>query len=229
MLKELLLQLFGAKGAQALSPLLKNEALAAFIAPRAITSWLRKASYGQLQLKPFEALMKTGYGYNGSITLKEVPYVFDKATEEQVAAMVSVSLDQKIEPTIKDLDLAKLSKTLDLLLKAQPKYEPKESISNAAPKLAPIQAMDKQPPVVARVKRRGFVKTMLVTDKESKQLCKMCGKSQFEKGEFKGCTCLRSLAKSVKCSLKNCNYLLTFGSDCGIDELMTVAEAIGRI
>ena len=74
-----------------------------------------------------------------------------------------------------------------------------------------------------------MAKTLLVSNKESKTLCKMCGKPQFEKGEFKGCTCLKAMAKSVTCSEKNNTYLLTFDSDCGIDEMLTVAEAIGRI
>jgi hypothetical protein len=228
-MENLLKHLVGDKGLEALRPLLKNETLAAFITPRLVTGWLRKSTYGELKLQPFQALVKTGYGYDGNIQLKEVNYIFEKATEEQVAAMVSVTLEQKVEPTIKDLDLAKLSKTLDLLIKVEPRYEPKEVISTAAPKLEPVEATDKQPPVVNRVQRRRFSKTMLVTDKESKSLCKLCGKSQFDKGEFKGCTCLKSLAKSVKCEVKGCNYLLTFNNDCGLDELMTVAEAIGRI
>jgi hypothetical protein len=228
-MESILLQLLGERGLNPLKSLLEDADLAAFITPRVVTGWLRKSEYGELQLKPFASLYKTGYGYNGSIVLKDVNYDFEKVTEEQVAAMISVSLDQKIQSTIKDLDLAKLSKTLDLLIKKEIRYEPKEDISTAAPKIEPVEAMGKQPPLINRVKRQRFSKTMLVTDKESKVLCKLCNKPQFTKGEFKGCTCLKSLAKSVKCESKGCNYLLTFGSDCGVDELMTVAEAIGRV
>lgn len=228
-MEDILLQLLGERGLNPLKSLLKDADLAAFITPRVITGWLRKSDCGDLQLKPFTSLSKSGYGYTGSIVLKDVNYDFEKVTEEQVAAMISVSLNQQIQPTIKDLDLAKLSKTLDLLIKKDNRYESKEDIGMAAPKIEPVEAINKLPPVVNRVKRQRFSKTMLVSEKESKTPCKLCGKAQFVKGEFKGCTCLKSLAKSVKCELKGCNYMLTFGCDCGVDELMTVAEAIGRI
>ena len=228
-MKTLLLKLLGKHGLDALEPLLKNEDLAAFVTPRAIIGFLQQASYGVLELPRFSTLEKTGYGYTGSITIQDTSYDFDKVTEEHVAAMVSVRLDQKVSSDIKALDLAKLSKTIDLLLKNQPRYEPKESVAPAAPKQEPLEAEPQQAPNITRVRRRSMAKTLLVSNKESKTLCKMCGKPQFEKGEFKGCTCLKAMAKSVTCSEKNNTYLLTFDSDCGIDEMLTVAEAIGRI
>jgi hypothetical protein len=228
-MEELLSKLLGKHGLAALEPLLKNEDLASFIIPRTVIAYLQQSQYGAVGLPRFESLEKTGYGYNGKITIQETSYDFDKVTEEQIAAMVSISLDQKISSDTKALDLAKLSKTIDLLLKNQPKYEPKESISPDAPKQEPLEAEPQQKPNVTRVRRRSMAKTLLISNKESKTLCKMCKKPQFEKGEFKGCTCLRALAKSVSCSDKNNGYLLTFDSDCGVDEMLTIAEAIGRI
>ena len=84
-------------------------------------------------------------------------------------------------------------------------------------------------PQVTRVRKTGFKKTLLVSEKESKTKCKVCGKPQFDKGNFEGCSCLNALAKSVSCLAKNSNYLLTFDSSADIDEILTVAEAIGRI
>jgi hypothetical protein len=228
-IEDILLQLVGNKGLNALKPLLKNEGLAAFVGPRTVIGFLKNSSYGILQLKPFEFLIKKNTGYCGRLLIKNEQYNFNEASEEQVAAMISVVLDHKIEPKIKGLDLAKLSKTLDLLLKTEPKYEPKEDKSSSAKQIEPIEPVASQPAERVKIRRRGLIKTMLVTDKESKRLCKMCGKPQFDKKEFKGCTCLTALAKSIRSEVKGCNYLLTFGNDCGIDELMTVAEAIGRV
>jgi hypothetical protein len=225
----ILLQLLGKHGLAALDPLLKNEDLAAFVTPRAVIGWLQKAPYGDLALPRFDSLNKSGYGYCGKVSIQDESYEFDKVTEEQVAAMVSVSLEQKVSADIKALDLAKLSKTIDLLLKTQQRYEPKEPEAPAAPKQEPLQPEPQEKAPIARVRRRGLNKTLLVSNKESKTLCKMCNKPQFEKGEFKGCTCLKGLAKSIDCVEKNSNYLLIFDSDCGVDEMLTIAEAIGRI
>jgi len=226
---ELLLKLLGQTGLNALKPLLKNESLAAFIVPRVLLSWLQGAQKGNIELSLFDSLNKSEAGYSGEIKIQDTNYSFDMVNGVEVAAMVSLALDQKVDVGIKALDLAKLSKTLDLLVKSsQPLKEPGEGKSPVAPKIAPQEPQDapKAPNTVARIRSRAMAKTMLVSNKESKTLCKMCGKPQFNKSNFTGCDCLKAMAKSIKCIAKTEGYLLKFEDP---DELLTMAEAIGRI
>ena len=228
-MENLLKQLLGEQGLLALRPLLKNDSLAGFILPRTVIGYLRLNGIGSLKLGLFNSLSKSELGYSGDIKLEGQDYKFDNVAETEVAALVSVVLNKQPLLDIKALDLAKLSKTLDLLLKSNDniRYEAKEGKSPTAPKRGPTAPIAQVPTVstLSRIRRRALAKTLLVSKNESKVLCKMCGKSQFEKKEFVGCTCLKGLSKSISCTIKPEGFLLKFDN---ANELLTIAEAIGR-
>jgi hypothetical protein len=221
----LLNTLLGTAGLQALETLLKSEDLASFIIPKAVVSWLQKAEYGSLSLDGFDSLKKTGYGYSGTTKVGNLDYVFDKVTEQQVAAIVSVRLEKTMSPLVKEIDLARLSKTIDLLVKAQKpaKIEPVEAkVAVDGPK-KPQEPMPPVAPNETVYSNKNVVqKSFMVSEKDSKTKCKLCGKGQFKDNKFSGCVCVRSLAKSVDTKLVGSKYKLTFGNDLGEDEILTI-------
>jgi hypothetical protein len=222
---QLLTNILGTKGVESLSSLLDNEALASFIIPKAVVSFLHKSDYGDLSLQHFDSLKKTGYGYSGSIKIREIDYSFEYVTPEQVAAIVSVKLEKTLSPVIKELDLAKLSKTIDLLVKAElkePKIVPPEDKELVAKPMAPTKPTLPIPPNTTVQKAPPVKKSLVIPEKESKKKCRICGKEQFKDKKFEGCVCVRSLAKSIETKVISKGYKLTFDNSLGDDELLTV-------
>jgi hypothetical protein len=116
--------ILGSQGAQVMASLEKaSDDLASYITPRVIVSWLRQSDYGNItppEGGPFTALNKSGYGYTGSCNIHEQDYSFEYVTEEHIAAIVTTACDCPLKKSeAKNLDLAKLAKTIDLLVKAQ--------------------------------------------------------------------------------------------------------------
>jgi hypothetical protein len=232
MITRQLQKLIGVIGVEALSPLLKSEDLANFIVPRVVIGWLQKSPLGVLELEPFQILTKSVKGYSGSIMMQGVDHHFEDASETLIAAMISVVSGQKaLTSSVKSLDLAKLSKTLDSLLKTSaPKIEAKEDVNTPAPQQPPVGPISPQRAIssVAHIRSRALAKTLWVPEKATRKCCKLCGKAQFEKGELVGCNCLKALVKSVACAPKlNNSYCLTFQKACSIDEVLTLAQAMG--
>ena len=222
---KILLNILGSKGVAALSSLLENEDLASFIIPKAVVSFLHKSDYGELLLEDFSALKKTGYGYSGAIKIGEIDYSFEHVTPEQVAAIVSVKLEKTLSPMIKELDLAKLSKTIDLLVKSQakvPKIEPPEDKELVAKPMAPTKPVLPIPPNTTVQKAPPVKKSLVIPEKESKNKCRICGKEQFKDKKFEGCVCVRTLAKSIETKVIGKGYKLTFDSSLGDDEVLTI-------
>jgi hypothetical protein len=224
-LDSLLAKVLGEKGLEALKPLLKTEALSSFIIPKSIISFLKTASTGKVILPGFDSLLKTSSGYSGCTTINEVVYEFSKATDVEIAAIISVATGQEPKSDIKNLDLAKLSKTIELLVKSQQKVEQKEPIASVAKPLAPIKPLPQEGPVSSNVKR-SIAKTMMVPEKGTEKVCKSCKKAMFTKKEFTGCTCLKALAKSVTSQTVAAGVLLSFGRDLDADAIDTIAELI---
>jgi len=71
--------------------------------------------------------------------------------------------------------------------------------------------------------------TITITKNEADRGCSMCGKTQFVENEFKGCVCLRALAKSSVVNMDEHGYIVKLGEDWGKDEIFTLFECIGRI
>jgi hypothetical protein len=161
---------------------------------------------------PLSKLAKTGYGFSGTATCGDFAYIFKHACEEQVAAIVLTSLGFSIESSkTKDLDLAKLAKTIDALVKNQKdqriqhnKIEETEPIEHMSP--APKQAETKKRTVRIPGLKRSALK---LSEEESHKDCQTCGEKMFKNDRFEGCVCYKSLAKSITTKKTNGGYLLT--------------------
>jgi hypothetical protein len=228
---KLLTDILGNQKIKVLEPLLKNESLASYIFTKILVNYLKLNDNGKVNLTLFNNLNKSMEGYSGDINLKDLLYSFNNLNEIQIAALVSVALDKSIDCNLKALDLAKLAKSIDLLLKSDKQNKPETKQNVARP--TPPKKEEILPPIpsntasnsVANIKQRALRKTLLVSNKESKTLCKICGKAQFNKTEFTGCDCLKGLAKSIECNSNAHGFLLKFDNP---DLLLTIAESVGK-
>lgn len=221
---QVLTAIIGEKGLAALDPLLKEESLASFILPKAIIAYLRGSAEGDLKIPGIEGLRKTESLYFGSVVLDGVDHYFSKATEVDVAAIVSILADNPIESDLKNLDLARLSKTIEMLVKTQQKVVSKEPEADVAKQIEPIKAIPKAGPVNSRV-RREVIKSALIPNKDISKVCKMCKKEMFTNKQFTGCTCLKSLAKSVTSEVNSLGVTLIFNKNLDEDAVYTILEA----
>ena len=220
-MEEFLKNLLGDSGYGALLPLLKNEEISAFVIPKVIVSYLSRCELGRIELPFFDSLIKSDSGYSGFIKIKDVDHSFEKNIEEQIAAIVSVLLNKTLSSSLKGLDLAKLSKTIDLLIKSQSdkfKIEPPEGKLQQVPPKAPIAPVATVP---AQTNKTSIKKTMMVSEKEAKSNCKICKHPRFKDGKFVGCICVKPLAKSVETVLVGSKYKLSFSS-LDDDEALTI-------
>lgn len=80
-----------------------------------------------------------------------------------------------------------------------------------------------QPPKVSKSM------TVNISKNEAERGCSMCGKTQFVENKFKGCICLRALAKSSVVNIDEYGYIVKLGDDWDRDAILTLFECIGRI
>ena len=69
-------------------------------------------------------------------------------------------------------------------------------------------------------------RTIAVNKNQSEHKCEICGRANFVQGQFKGCTCLSGLSKSVKATSFRDGYILEFGPDLDADSIMTIVDAL---
>jgi hypothetical protein len=249
MLPSFFKEILGEQGASVMMQLAKtSKELGAYLTPRIIVSWLRQSEYGAMPIPagcPLTSLTKNGYGYSGTSNILGQDYSFKNSSEEHIAAVIAVASNQKIEPVeVKDVDLARLAKTIDLLCKIALKapndqHERTQTASNIQPE-EPIQPVLKQPaqnqtktPVKSRIPKIkkplvNIQKPLKVTKSESESLCLVCGGKMFQKGIFVGCTCFKPMAKSVKTSVSGGGYLLTFDDEWDMDAHLALIGALKR-
>ena len=219
MLEELFKSLLGDSGAKALTALLETP-LKHFVTPRVIVSWLRHAPEGALEIPqgcPLVALNKSINTYNGQAVVDGVHYEFQGFNEAQVAATIVTSLGVETGALkVKDINLAKLSKTIDLLVKshlvtptpaveAQPAVEPQEVVGPTPTQSSSgVKAVRKIPSLKNKLK---------LTKAESLRKCGVCKGVLFKSDKFVGCTCYGAMSKSVTTNLLNDGFVLEFGPE----------------
>jgi hypothetical protein len=140
MLQEFFQAVLGTNGASVMEALAKaSEELGDYLNPRIIVGWLRQTDYGDIEIPngcQLSNLSKNGYGYSGVGSIEGIDYSFQNASEEHVTAVIAVASKQDIKPVeVKDVDLARLAKTIDLLLAAnklqRPPLKPQKTNTNA--------------------------------------------------------------------------------------------------
>jgi hypothetical protein len=242
-------EILGNQGAEVIARLAKaSKDLGYYMTPRIIVSWLRQSPYGEVVVPagcPLKSLVKSGYGYSGTAEVQGLDYSFKYSQEEHVAAIIAVASNQKVKPVeIKDVDLARLAKTIDLLVKSAPKapanqYEHTVVASNLQPE-EPVQPTLVQPaqnqtknPVKSKIPKlkkkpllNAAIKPLKVTKSEAENSCVICGQKMFSQGKFVGCVCFAPMAKSVKTIVSAGEYLLTFDDDWDEDAYLAL---IGNI
>ena len=238
--------ILGLQGSLIMESLAKtSEELAAYIPPRVIVGWLRQLDYGDVEL-PKESLLKTlsknGYGFSGSYEIEGEIYSFNNTVEEHVAAIVAVASNSIVKSVdIKEIDLAKLAKTIDLLIgnelkKAAPKapanqFEHQVNAQNLQPE-GPVQPEKTQPakqlkiPSIKKPKKE-VQNPLTLTRSESKRICNACGQRMFDGNVFVGCICFKPLAKNAKTTFVDEKHLtITFDEEWDQDSVLSLIEVI---
>jgi hypothetical protein len=224
MLKTLFKSLLGDAGASALERLLATE-LSSYVTPRVIVSWLRNSNDGIVAIPqgcPLVALSKSAAAFTGSCKIQNVNYDFQKASEAQVAAVVITALGVETHALdVKGVNLAKLSKTIDSLVKA--KFEapiaavPPQDATEEAAFVEPVRHNH-------RVKRIPQIKkTIKISKSEALVKCRSCGERLIINNKFEGCVCYTELAKNVTTNLISEGFVLTLGSEWDRDAGLALA------
>lgn len=226
--------------------------LESYLSPRIIVSWLRHSGYGQIKVPdkcPLGSLNKSGYGYSGNANIDGVDYSFSNSQEEHVAAVITIALGKSIEPVeIKDIDLARLARTIDLLCKAAPKApannyehtvtaqplqpeEPKQpDLNQTATNKTKNNALSKKPKAPKIPKIPGVKplvqKPIKITKSESLKKCDVCGQQMFLDNVFVGCICFSPLAKNCKCTVDKDNITIAFDDEWDDEAVMALVGAL---
>jgi hypothetical protein len=228
-----------------------SEELKTYLTPRIIVSWLRQSDYGAINVPedcPLKSLSKSGYGYSGVSNIQGCDYSFHNSPEEHVAAVISVALDYNIAPVeVKDVDLARLAKTIDLLVNNMSKSAPKAPANQfehmetgqAIQPEEPIQPVPTQPATNKTNKTKSFKipktpgakpkpntqKPLKITKAESQKNCEICGQKMFLNEVFTGCTCFRPLAKNCKAIPDKNGFTITFDTEWDEDSVLSLIGA----
>jgi hypothetical protein len=242
---------------KALLPLLKTN-LEGVVVARSTVAWLKEAPLGDLSCGVL-LLSKSETGVTGVIEFEGSDYMFSDASPEHAAAAITLSLGVTLEKNvIKDLNLAKLGKTIDLMVKSINK---KKSVDE--PEIGrfaqPIKPKLPEPVLrqIPQIKTKGRVTSIpntqpqqlkpdpraiqppltpikpglpkiKLSEKEMGKKCGVCGKAQVSDKKFVGCSCLKGLSKSVKSHLIPDGLLLSFGGDWDKESVVTLLEMVGR-
>ena len=233
MLINLFKYILGNSGASAMEKLLKTD-LSSYLVSRVIVGWLRNESVGTINIPdscPLQSLSKSSGGYNGSSKFGELDYNFDNADEKHVAAVIAVLLNQNISiSTPRDIDLAKLAKTIDALIKIQKKpnnlTHDTTTIAEPVEPTPPTPAQPVNPPQVQR--RRTIPKlprtTLKLSEAASNKDCKICGEKSFTNNKYTGCYCFKPLAKDIKTCKDINGYKLFLGDSWDDEAILTLME-----
>lgn len=117
-------EIMGIDGAEALKKAAARSAkVESVLVPRAVLSWLDIVSDYSGTLPGTDTSIefhKSEDGYAGSINLTGVPYRFSQSSVLRLAASVAVALgsDASASPDLKDIDLVRLGKSIDLLCRS---------------------------------------------------------------------------------------------------------------
>jgi hypothetical protein len=232
--------------------------------PRVVMSWLEVASHAGEYAESVPGtkvnlnFRKSEDGFTGHVSIGPEVYSFRDATLYHVAGSVAVALGATPEhaPELRSPALAKLGKSVDLLVRArtlrkmqqqrhggakgtQPKAQAAAAIAPAAPAL-PQPTQPKQPSNVgtkvgtqvktntASPKLPGIKRpSMKVTKAEASGRCPVCASSLFKADRFTGCLCLAELAKSVKTTVTSDGYNLDL-SGWDAEAISTLADTFGK-
>lgn len=283
-----LIELLGPQGARALAKASdRSESLGKALVPRTIVGWLRAVNefHGTIPGSDMAvSFAKSEHGFDGYVQLEPGQnYPLRGASLVHVAGALAVAIGLNTDDMadIRRLDLDKLGKSIDQMVKAEQvkrsagQSRPEESSAGdehgetsrqeifqnddkslrkqslnpgggggggtgttagpvapaapAAPTASAPKPSTKQtlPGPAASAKPPGAPSVKL-TRSEQAILCTVCGQPQFASGEFTGCLCFRSLAKSATVVPHDDVVEIKFGSEWDRDSILTLLESVGR-
>ena len=125
--------------------------------PRTIMAWLLIAGRGDYEGSvpgiddSYLAFRKSGEEYSGSIGIDDVVYTFESAPLLHVAAGIAVSLGadhERVSDSLRDLDLVRLGKSIDLLVKARIVAEELRKVEPPGQPAAPREPQQHEAPTL---------------------------------------------------------------------------------
>jgi hypothetical protein len=260
-----LASVLGSDGASALHKAAeRSTALGNALVPRAVIAWIdSQESYEGIipgVENTYVCFAKSDDNYNGSITIGGHVCDFQGASPMHVAASLVIALGMdrdQIAAGVRDLELTRLGKSIDLLVraralteqlaKAQGKLPVHGTTAQAqkpqdqdGPAQASKQAKIPRPPVKhsegyvppAPKLKVALPKVKLpgvrIQKSEVPKLCPDCGTPMFNQQVLRGCMCLRDLLKSVRFEDEDeQHYILHFGGDLDVDAISLIVESLG--
>jgi hypothetical protein len=268
-MKELILSFMqavvGQEAAQALAKAAeRSPALKTALLPRTCLSWLTLTSRwgyeGQIpgiEDSYLEFRKTSPDTFDGVVTIGPDTYEFKDASILHLAAATSVALgadEQDVDPSLKQVDVARLGKNIDILVQARfinllkkqqenSSHRPEETsveetseesvdkgegrTGQAAGALEPKPPMAPNPQQKAPAMPKGN-KPLKVTKHQADRECGVCGDRQFSGGRFQGCFCVRDLARFTKSTpLERGGYIVQFGPEWHPDDIMVLIDMMG--
>lgn len=231
----------GKDGAAVMSKLsASSDMVAATMVPRSIVAWLgiignnyegRLPGVGTSNL----SLKKTEAGFTGVLRCGE-EYTLSNDSIERTAAVIAVGLGAQMAVSrFKDVDLARLGKTIDLLVKARGRASGGGTGSAAGhiEPTAPAEPTAIAPPMPGQKRKKSRiprVSSMSVVKSDAQKICKACKANQLDdRGSFHGCWCVRDLEKSLDVRRgPEDSYELHFGEEWDYLAVQTLLKAIGK-
>ncbi len=258
-------QIIGNEGTDALNKAIDTvPAIGSVVLPRAIVSWLSilskvgfEGSIPGVKESYFSLVKSENQTLTGALTINSQLYTFEQADLLHVAASLGVALGIDLEPVnenLKNRDLTKLGKSIDLLVKSEfikQAKAVKKSVDDTNIQAAPSNPKDKpleqtkpllpvkqpafnikssangpqQKDNVALGQGQKFDKKVKITKAESHKKCNECGTALFKAEKFTGCLCLTELSKGVKTEPTPDGFMLTF-KHLDEDELISLIQII---
>ncbi len=250
----------GNEGSDALNKAIESiPVIGSVVIPRAIVAWLSVVSKvgfeGEIPglEQSFLGLTKAEENtLTGAMTIGDQLYTFEKADLLHVAASLGVALGIDLEPVSNDLknkDLTRLGRSIDLLVKsefikqakfsksadettmaapANPQKEPKLQSLPLSPVKQPginIKSGNKGPIQKPNVALGQGQKSIKVMKGEALKFCSECGNQLFKSEKFTGCLCVSALSKNVKTEITPDGYLVHFKTITE-DELVTLISIL---
>ncbi len=194
-------------GAAPIARVAAEPVYAGYVVPRVVRAWLdaREGFSGNLPGTGVGvSLRKTEAGWGGQVDVGGSAYRFSGKTVYHATAAISAALGAEFVPVqARDIDLARLGKTLDALVKAAPRArgagEAPGPAAKPADKIAPEE---KNAPEVRQPsgRRRLPIKPpapvkLTMSEVEAAVPCKVCDQKQVRGGKWVGCSCVRGLEK----------------------------------
>lgn len=257
MKQEFLIAVLGARGAAALDRLSEIPGAADVVPPRVAISWLAKHTEFEGAVPGCRDLalvfQKSEVGYTGVLGRPSTgeQHIFASAPIEHVAAAVCAYIG--VEPgfgVVKHTDMARLGRTIDLLVKAQ--IKPAHSMApgmtrerrpmtptrravpvkgaSGVPK-APEEHAEPTAAAPASVARKPKLQKLQLklTKAHASRPCAVCDGHNFVGDVFVGCPCFVAMAKSVKTEVRPWGYLLSFGAAWDRDAVSAILGAVDEV